>query len=768
MATWHLHIQGQVQGVGFRPYVYLLAREYGMNGWVNNTVDGVHVEFNSNKGMALVFTKDLIQRAPVLSRIILHDLYESKPKEFEAFEIIHSDSEGEANLLLTPDFNMCDDCKNECRSDSDRRLQYPFITCTNCGPRYSIIQKLPYDRHTTTMEKYRMCDICHDEYDNPEDRRYYSQTNSCPACPIRLQLFEGAEPVSGVDQEKMVDKVVELWESGKIIAIKGIGGYLLTCDASNEAAISELRKRKHRPAKPFALMYPSLDILERDAGFHLKEQEALCSPSAPILLLDLQEDHKVLIHSVAPGIKRIGAMLPYTPLFDLLLNSFGRAVIATSGNISNSPVIYNDEKSMEDLSSIADYILSNDRDIVVPQDDSVLRFSALNKQRIVIRRSRGIAPTYINTGLLFPKETILATGAMLKNTFTFLNKGNCYISQYLGDTDSFDTQEAYRYTTQHFFTLFGAVPRIILSDKHPQYFSTEEAERLSTLFGASHYKFQHHEAHFAAVLGEHQLLDSDDPVLGIIWDGTGYGDDGNVWGGESFVYSRHQFERRAHLNYFRHILGDKMSVEPRISLLTAGCELTPVRSLAREKFTDEEWRIYTGMLEKESVLQTSSVGRLFDAVAALLGLCDKASYEGEAAMYLENLAASANAYRTDQPIKPYMVSLEETGHWSGSDLLGLITEDMQKGTTVEEAALKFHASLAEIVAMTKDAWNLRKVSFSGGVFQNSVLVDLLIRRLGGECELYFHEQLSPNDECISFGQLMCHLIRLKANKEYTS
>jgi len=761
MTTWHLHILGQVQGVGFRPFVYLLAREYGMKGWVNNTVDGVHVEFNSNKGMARVFTRDLLQRAPKLSRIISHSLTIADSVKFEEFNIIHSDPEGEANLLLTPDFNMCEDCKTECRSDSDRRTQYPFITCTNCGPRYSIIERLPYDRHTTTMEKYRMCDVCHDEYDNPEDRRYYSQTNSCPVCPVRLQLYDGTKPVNGLDQEALVAQVVAYWKAGKIVAIKGIGGYLLTCDASNEQAISELRRRKHRPTKPFALMYPDVISLKRDALVSQLEEEELMSPAAPILLLDLKDEHKVLTQSIAPGIKRIGAMMPYTPLFDMLLQQFGRSVVATSGNISNSPVIYNDDRSIKDLSEIADHILSNDRDIVVPQDDSVIRYSTHKKQRIVIRRSRGIAPTHIQSGMRFPKATILATGAMLKNTFTFLNKGNCYISQYLGDTDSFDTQEAYRHTTKHFFELFNTLPEVILSDKHPAYFSTTEAKRMAAELDISHFDFQHHEAHFAAVMGEHELLDSNEPILGVVWDGTGYGTDGNVWGGEFFIYENKHFKRDGHLAYFPHILGDKMSVEPRISLLTSGFDSQGIKDLSKEKFSSEEWKIYSVMLNKEAKFQTSSVGRLFDAAASLLGLSDRSSYEGEAAMYLENLAAGSKAYISGPVFTPYPVEFDETGCWDGGKLLEYMLKDLDKSTPKQDVALRFHSTLAEIIAMATARTGIQKVAFSGGVFQNSVLTDLIIGRLKKECELYFHQQLSPNDECISFGQLMSYLIKQK-------
>lgn len=760
MQTWHIHIEGQVQGVGFRPFVYLLAQQFKVNGWVNNTIDGVHIEINAATAEARAFFDSILQNAPTLAQITRHQLTQTEQKFFDNFQIIQSHSIGKANLLLTPDAVMCNDCKQELLEANNRRFNYPFITCTNCGPRYSIIQSLPYDRYRTTMDLFKICPTCQEEYDNPINRRYYSQTNSCADCGIQMNLF-------GKHQNKISDQTNEIirlvrsyWEQGKIVAIKGIGGYLLTCDAGNEEAILELRKRKHRPTKPFALMYPNLKSIDAAIFLHEKGKSALQYPISPVILFDLKENRNSFLAKevIAPNLNQIGIMLPYTPLFELLLNQFGKPIVATSGNISNAPIVFEDGKSITALTSIADYVLTNDRQIVVPQDDSVLKFSTFSKKKIIIRRSRGLAPTYINSALELPEQTILATGAMLKSTFCFLHQQNTFISQYLGDLANFETQQSYEHTLEHFIRLFKAQPKIILVDKHPEYSSSQLGKRMATELQIPIQKVQHHIAHFGAILGEYNLINTKQPILGIIWDGTGLGDDGQIWGGEFFTYKNYDFLRCYHFDYFDFILGDKMPKEPRISALSACWDVMGMEDFLKAKFTSTEWQIYTKILARENPLKTASVGRIFDAVAALLGIMDKQTYEGEAAMQLETLATS---YFKKYGLHFSSSYFLEGAHYYRIPTKSLMTNiilDLQKRKPTDFIAAKFHFSLMKLIKIVANNLKITKIAFSGGVFQNGLLVDLIIHHLSKDFELYFHEQLSPNDENISFGQVVCYQI----------
>jgi len=545
MQTWHIHIQGQVQGVGFRPFIFQLAQNMGLKGWVNNTNDGVHIKVNACEHQIKALKINILDRQPVLTRITGIQIKQVQQTFFDNFQIIHSEEKGIKNLLLTPDAALCSDCKTELNSLNDRRAQYPFITCTNCGPRYSIIEQLPFDRSTTTMQPFLMCDACTREYHNPMDRRYFSQTNSCKACGIRLTLWNSDREKLPLQQHEVIKRVVELRQQQKIVAIKGIGGYILTCDASSREAISEMRARKHRPTKPFALMYPNLSRLSEVVQINKQESHALDYPAASIVLLDIKSDawNGLALQQIAPGLNQIGAMLPYTPLYELLLKTYQKPIIATSGNLSGAPIVYEEARALDELSEIADYILSNNRAIAIPQDDSVQRFSHFYQQKVILRRSRGLAPSHIDPHLAISGKTILATGAMLKSTFSFFYQSNTYISQYLGNLEDFDTIAAYKKVMEHFFKLFQASPEIILIDKHPDYPSSRIGRQLAGQYQIPCLPVQHHLAHFAAVIGENKLMNTTNPVLGIIWDGTGLGDDEQIWGGEFFVYKNKNFER---------------------------------------------------------------------------------------------------------------------------------------------------------------------------------------------------------------------------------
>ncbi len=758
MKTWHIHIQGQVQGVGFRPYVFFMAKEYELKGWVNNTVDGVHIEFNAEERIATDFYHHLLSQAPVLAQITSHRIYETEEAFFDNFQIIHSESSGEPQLLLTPDFAICEACKSELHTHANRRRAYPFITCTHCGPRYSIITQLPYDRVRTSMKMFQMCEDCQTEYTNPSDRRYYAQTNSCPACSIQWCLSMDSRAIH--HPSEIIREVVRLWKTGDIVAIKGIGGYLLTCDAGNEKAIQQLRKRKHRPSKPFAVMFPELSSLTDTLECRQREKEELCSHVSPIVLLDMKTtgDSAIASEAIAPALGQIGAMLPYTPLYELLLAEFAKPIIATSANISHSPIIFQDKKAMVELSPIAEAILSNDREIVAPQDDSVVKYTPFSGQKIIIRRSRGLAPTYINQELKLPAQSILAMGAMLKSTFSFLHQGNTYISQYVGDLEQYDTQLAYRNSIQHFFKLFRAKPAIILTDKHPAYPSTHYGEDLSADLGIALKATQHHLAHFGAILGEHHLLHTKEAILGVIWDGTGLGDDGHIWGGEFFKYQGYDFLPCHSFDYFDFILGDKMPKEPRISALSACWDVRGAEEVLVDKFSKTEWQIYTQLLAKENPLQTSSLGRIFDAVASLLGILDKQTFEGEAAMRLEAVASQYVKQNGLDFSSSYFREEAQDSRIPTKSLMTHIILDIKKGKSTAFIAAKFHFSLVKLIKIIANHLQIKKIAFSGGVFQNGLLVDLILHHLRSDFDLYFHQQLSPNDENISFGQLVCYQI----------
>lgn len=811
----HYHLQGQVQGVGFRPFVYRLALEMGLVGWVNNTVDGVHIEVSGERSLVESFGHRVLTEAPTLARITAVQQQELPFKNFPDFQIIASDSQATPQLLLSPDFGLCEDCKNELQQAGNFREGYAFITCTNCGPRYSIITSLPYDRPLTTMRDFSMCPLCQAEYDDPLNRRYYSQTNSCPSCGVQLEYLEADQKLNN---EAALDASIAALQAGKIVAVKGIGGFLLMADATNAQAIQTLRQRKRRPSKPFALLYPDLELLCKDVVLSASANEALQSSVAPIVLAPLKAhtestsfrhssyrfwlrqnensprrtrrprrfgyrhhptqsvvfqrreapkrrdrrirrgelnkqrscSHRVAaicpsgvqLNGVVPGLKRLGVMLPYAPLLELISSRLQRPLIATSGNLSRQPIAYTNAQALEHLGEVADGILLHNREIVIPQDDSVITFTPRRQQKIILRRSRGLAPTLLLPHFR-PSNGLLAMGALLKSTFAFTHQNNIYLSQYLGDLEDFDTQQNYQLTLQHLLNTLQVKPECILVDLHPEYASSVLGRTLAEERGIPVFPIQHHLAHFGAVLAEHNLLEQKEPVLGVIWDGVGLGEDGQIWGGEFFVYRQGTFQRRQHLGYYPYFMGDKMAREPRLSIVAI---LGPDPVLA-EKFSAQEWANYQVLWGKKQGLQTSSMGRVFDAVAALLGIMDVQTYEGEAALRLEELAWTYWQARQSLP-EPYIFDEE----LSPQALLLQIKADVLTGLPLNEIAFKFHFSLIDWVKKVAAQEGVRRIAFSGGVWQNSLLVDLAIDQLKG-FELYFQEEVSPNDEGVALGQL---------------
>lgn len=750
---------GRVQGVGFRPYVYRLATGRKINGVVYNDLDGVHVQFVANKETAIPFYKAVLNGAPTLAKITGHTLCEIDDQSFEDFQILQNQEVKTAALMLPPDFALCENCRVEVSSNDNRRESYPFITCTQCGPRFSVINKLPYEREFTAMGDFKMCSTCEEEYTNPVNRRYHSQTNSCATCGIRLCLKNSEGKEIANDPKLVIKRIAELWGDGKIVAIKGIGGYLLTCDATNAKTVNTLRLRKHRPSKPFACMYPNIELVQKEFQAHTSELEMLSGEVAPIVLFKLKNNQtSIAVNEVAPNLDQIGVMLPYAPLYELLMHKFGKPIVATSGNISNASIVFEDDKVFSELSAIWDYVLTNDREIITSQDDSVIRFSPLKKQPMLIRRSRGLAPNYFGPVSNKKGETILAMGASQKSAFGLLYQGLFYLSQYLGDLTYFESAENYKKTIDHFMNLLNCRPLIILVDKHPNYYSTEYGKHLADRYGAKLEPIQHHFAHFAGVLSEHSLLTMPEKVLGVIWDGTGHGDDGNSWGGEFLIYENREFNRLAHLSYTASILGDKMALEPRISALAHCWQNSSALELLKEKFSAQEWRLYKKMLDRGQFSKTSSMGRLFDAIACLLGIMDAQTYEGEAALRLETMAQTYFDCNEGDLDSGYISQISYLEEMSTEPIIEGVVRDLNNGADKNSIAFKFHCSLVKIVEEIAAANNIEKIVFSGGVFQNGLLVDLMRIHLEDNFQLYFHQEVSPNDESIALGQLAYYQI----------
>ena len=757
MNTYHIHINGIVQGVGFRPMIYRLAGEMKLNGYVKNGSDGVHIFFNAVEDVANLFFKKIKQEAPSQSKIISSQLQISSGKIFNDFSIVvEDDNMIEKKVLLSPDKAICTNCRGELHDENNRRFRYCFITCTVCGPRYSIINDLPYERQETSMQKFAQCKSCAEEYATVTDRRFFSQTNSCEDCGVQLSIHQSDSSILSNNSEAVLLHIKNFLYEGKIIAVKGIGGYLLLCDANNKEAIQLLRIRKHRPAKPFALLYPNIKNIQNNFELNEHEKCLLKSAEAPIVLLypKLEAFENISIKNIAPGLKRLGIMLPYSPLLELIAGDFKIPLIATSANISGSPIIYKDDYALASLFEMADYIVSYNRDIIIPQDDSVVQVSKYADQKIILRRSRGYAPSFLNYR---PHKNIctLSTGAFLKSSFTLSVNGNVFISQFLGSGESYESQQMYKDTLEHWLKMYEIKPEIVISDLHPDYFSHQYAIELSEKYGTELKFIQHHEAHFAAVLSENNLLNNEEPVLGVIWDGTGFGDDGNIWGGEFFKYENNEMLRCYHFDYFPAIAGDKLAMEPRIAALCTASDTWPQSGELKKKFTEAEWNNYQSLVNT-TTLFSSSVGRIFDAVASLLDLCDKQTYEGEAAMYLQALAeeyVNENGFVMDNSY------FKEGSHYyriPTASLMQGILMDIKKQKTKNYIAAKFHYSLVCLVDIVAKNIGVEKICFSGGVFQNALLVDWIQKEYRDIYQLFFHKNLSPNDENISFGQFVYH------------
>ncbi len=763
MKTFRLQLSGQVQGIGFRPHIYKLARQYGLMGWVSNKVDGVQILVSGEQEKISDFWNKL-RSEPPSSAIISQTSSSSLPyQEFNAFRILDSQCNGNPNIMITPDLGLCTVCRQEIWKLRNRRYQYAFNTCVRCGPRYSIIQGLPYDRPVTAMKSFDQCERCVSEYTNPANRRFHAQTNSCPDCPIELSWLDRNGRLLSDHQAGTIDAAVAALQEGHIIAVKGIGGFLLLADATSSQAIQTLRTRKQRPTKPFALLYPNVEALQRDVYATPQELSAWQSMESPIVLFRLRPDKRkgIAREQIAPHQQRLGIMQPYTPLLELLAVHFGKPLIATSANISGATIVYQNREAIRELSQVADYFLTNNRDIVTPQDDSVIAFTE-TKQKIVFRRSRGLAPTVVDLDLECAIGNVLAMGGLLKSTISIQLHKHTYLSQYLGNTESYDNLVTYKKVLRHLMNILHFQPDLIVVDRHPDYPTAKLGFELAKKYAVPLVQIQHHQAHFAAVLAENRLLDCDHPILGVIWDGTGYGDDGNIWGGEFFIYQDRKISRFDHFEYYDHLFGDKMAREPRISALSLTTQLPEARNYVSKKFTSAEWKVYQKILATNGHIKTSSVGRLFDAAASLLDITDKQSFEGEAAMRMQAIAEKC-VHNGCMSIQPYRVSSP-----SPRQIIRAMVLDKIRGTRKEEIALKFHLTLSKIIRSMAEKCGIDSIAFSGGVFQNTLLVDLISAELANDFTTFFHKQLSPNDENISFGQVAAVMMSAEDPKSMRS
>lgn len=753
-------IHGAVQGVGFRPFVYRLATELKLAGWVLNSAQGVFIETEGPKEQLEEFLRRLERDKPPRAFIQSLESVWLDPVGYTAFEIRHSDESGQKTAFILPDIATCPDCLREIFDPNDRRYRYPFTNCTNCGPRFSIIEALPYDRPNTTMKIFKMCPDCQAEYEDPSNRRFHAQPNACPVCGPHLELWDRQGRVLAQHDDALL-QAAEAIRQGQIIAVKGLGGFHLICDARNDDAVQELRKRKHREEKPFALMYPSLELITAHCEVSELEERLLTSPEAPIVLLPRLRldrtpspasgwrrcmDQAEPGPSVAPRNPYLGIMLPYTPLHHLLMAELGFPIVATSGNLSDEPICTDEHEALQKLNKIADLFLVHNRPIARHVDDSIVRIVA--GRELVLRRARGYAPLPIKLETSEPK-TVLAVGAHLKNTVALSVGSNVFISQHIGDLETAEAFSAFGRVIRDFELLYEARPSVIAHDLHPDYLSTKYAQQRDL----PKVGVQHHYAHVLACMAENEL---DGSVLGVSWDGTGYGLDGTIWGGEFLLATRESFRRVAHLRTFRLPGGEHAIKEPRRAALGVLYELfgdSFMRECAHlapvQSFPTHELQLLHAMLRKNlNSPVTSSVGRLFDAVAAISGLRQISRFEGQAAMELE---FAMHGIATDQSYE--FVLSQERLDWG--PMLREIMSDVHTGVPVGKIAAKFHNTLVEMIIAVARRVGEGRVVLTGGCFQNKYLTEHAGARLREEgFRVYWHQRVPPNDGGIALGQIV--------------
>lgn len=736
-----ISLTGVVQGVGFRPFVYQLAHRYDLKGEVHNDSEGVEVEIEGSLDKVEAFMKDLYQELPPLARIDSAESQDGTLIGYTEFKIIPSQKSTEKNALISPDIASCEKCLSEMNDPSNRRYQYPFINCTDCGPRYSIIETVPYDRPNTSMRFFKMCKACEEEYLNPLNRRFHAQPISCFSCGPTLTLIDTKQKTLSENAEA-IEMAVKAVKEGKIIALKGLGGFHLICDANNAEAVSLLRKRKNRPAKPFAVMFSDIESLKSSAELSSEEETLVKSKEKPIVIVSKREKAMVC-REVSPGIDRIGVFLPYTPLHHLLLQGVGKPIVATSANLSDEPIIRDSKNIVEKLGHVIDLVLDHDRDIINTNDDSVMQI--VEGKKIFLRMARGFTPKSIKLPFKSDKN-ILAVGANQKNTITLIFDDKLIISPHIGDLNSIEAFEYFERTVETFKRVYGFKPEVVVCDKHPEYETSKWAKRLKARKPSIDLlEVQHHYAHILAVKTEHNLTGK---VLGFAFDGTGYGDDGTIWGGEIMIANDHTYERKYSLQPFRLLGSEKAVKEPyrsAISLLFEYFSLEEVMELDLDlvdRLSKDELILLHKAWEKGlNSPYCSSMGRLFDAVASLANISHISSFEGESGLKMEGHVDEAITQSFTFTIHEGVIGVES-----------MIHEIIEMNDRVKIVSMFFN-TLVEIIVEVASLYPELPMVFSGGVFQNKVLLEKTVKRFKEmERRVYCQHETSVNDGGVSLGQ----------------
>ncbi len=752
-----LTLLGAVQGVGFRPFVYRLAVERGLRGWVANSSQGLCIEVEGPIVSLDAFESDIIQKKPPRSFIQSLESARLDPKDYVDFQILESTAEGIKTALILPDIAVCDECLSEIFDPKNRRYRYPFTNCTHCGPRFSIIEALPYDRANTSMKDFVLCRACQAEYEDPANRRYHAQPNACSDCGPHLELRDSEGRVLA-EGGQALDGAIDFLLQGKIGAVKGLGGFHLLASAVNEETVGRLRDRKHRQEKPFALMIPTIEMAKSYCEISDIEERALNAPEAPIVILKGRISAKAgvqpLASSIAPQNPNLGVMLPYTPLHHLLMRKLDHPMIATSGNLSEEPIVTDEMEALTRLAAVADFYLVHNRPIIRPVDDSIVR--VMSGRQMILRRGRGFAPLPFESDGSEP--SVLAVGAHQKNTVAQSIGGRIFVSQHIGDLATEESARAFKQAVKTFEQLYDAKPDLVASDIHPDYLSTKFAESL----GLAQVRVQHHYAHCLSCMAENELRS---PVLGVAWDGTGAGEDGTLWGGEFLLVGNESFDRLGHFRTFRLAGSERAIQEPRRSALGLLYEIfgdtifdmkTSGTLLA---FSTTELSVLGHLLKKGlNAPTTSSAGRLFDAVSSIVGLCQAQNYEGQAAMALE--------FAIDQTVtdEDYSTTFFKEGTTCVFDWEPMVREilfDMEQKRSVGRVAAKFHNTLAQVILKMAFYAKESKIVLTGGCFQNRYLLERTIRVLTEQgFKPYWHQRIPTNDGGISLGQTVAALRHL--------
>lgn len=731
--TYTIKIEGLVQGLGFRPFIYKLAISQKLKGEVINTAYGVEIQVNCSQDEVNNFTDLIKLQSPALSKIESIKISQVSKCNFTDFKILQSQNTRSFSSRIPSDIAMCQACQKELEDTNNRRFNYPFITCTHCGPRWSIIKKLPYDRDKTSMDTFEMCKKCQKEYEEPQDRRYHAQTISCFECGPQLSLFDAnAQIIKG---KNTIDTVCKLLEEGKIIALKGIGGYHFICDAINDTPVKLLREKKQRPSKPFAVMTQNIQTAKTLASISEQEEELLDSEKRPIVLVK-KKNNSPISGIIAPKINQIGLFLAYTPLQHMLLKKFNKPIVATSANISNMPLCSTKDEIMK-LSHIWDYCLDNDREILNPCDDSVTFIE--NNSMLMLRNARGYSPSYLDLGKKTDKK-ILCLGANQKSTVAICINDKVILSPYIGDLNSLSNINHFKSHINSLKSMYNFEPEIIVCDKHPDYESIKYAKELKLQNpNLKLLQVQHHYAHILATMGINNIHTK---VLGISFDGTGYGDDSHLWGGEFFLCDRKAYKRITHFKNFKLLGGEKAIKEPRRIALSFLFELYGEKVLKMQNnttnsFTKQELQtLFIAWKKGLNSPLSSSTGRLFDAIASILGIVQISSYEGESGLLLESLY--------DEYIKDFYQFNLDKESIDFSYIFELVLQENQKSIAVS----KFFNTLIEIIFSIYKKYNLPLV-LSGGVFQNRVLLKLIKEKIP---DVILPENFVSNDSAIAYGQ----------------